>query len=155
MPLLTDMACNPKIDEHDNLGFSYQGENFLIIFNGPFIRIWDLSWHSIKSTDDSYPLLRDAVNYANFSFGPSIVLHSPDEDGSIILSSCIDIPLIRKESYIRGYLESILDSFFGLKQSLTREIARLRSDSHDRTLHDNPIGFDTAALSDPTSPHAN
>lgn len=153
--IFTKMGCNPGINEDQHLSFSYQGENFLIMFNGAFIRIWDLSWHSIKTTDDSYTLMKDATNYANFSFGPTIVLHSPDETGNIILSSRMDIPFIGNMRDGRGYITAILDSFFALKNNLHREITRLKDDPHDRTLHDNPIGFDTASLSDPTSPQAN
>lgn len=155
MNLFTEMSCNPHIDEQENLALSYQGENFLFMFNGPFIRIWDFSWHSIKLTDDNFTLIKDAVNYANFSFGPSIVMHSPDEEGNIVFSSRIDIPLVNLANDMRGYVEVVLDSFFSLKQSLTREVSRLKTDPQDRTLHDNPIGFDTASLSDPTSPQAN
>lgn len=153
--LFTEMSCNPNVDEQENLSCSYQGENFLIMFNGPFIRVWDFSWYTIKPTDDNFTLIKDAVNYANFSFGPSIVMHSPDEDGNVVFSSRIDVPMINIHKDIRGYMESILDSFFSLKNSLSREVTRLKTDPTDRTLHDNPIGFDTAALSDPSSPQAN
>ncbi len=149
------MGCNPSVNEEGHLSFSYQGENFLIMFNGAFIRIWDLSWHSVKPTDDNYTLLKDATNYANFSFGPTIVLHSPDENGNIIFSSRMDIPFVAEMRDAKGYITAILDAFFALKNSLHREIARLKDDPHDRTLHNNPIGFDTASLSDPSSPQAN
>lgn len=153
--ILKGMGCQPSVNEDNNLGFSYQGENFLIMFNGVFIRIWDLSWLSMKNTDDSFTLLKDATNYANFSFGPTIVLHSPDENGNIIFSSRMDIPYSSNMNDGKGYIIALLDSFFGLKNSLHREISRLKDDPHDRTLHDNPIGFDTASLADPSSPQAN
>ncbi|MDE6410690.1 MAG: hypothetical protein K2K81_10690, partial [Muribaculaceae bacterium] len=153
--ILEGMGCNPSLNDERNLGFSYQGENFLIMFNGAFIRIWDLSWHSMKITDDNFTLLKDATNYANFSFGPSIVLHSPDENGNIIFSSRLDVPFSPTINDGKGYISALLDSFFGLKNSLHREITRLKADPKDRTLHDNPIGFDTASLSDPASPQAN
>ena len=155
LKLFTEMSCNPRMDEQENLALSYQGENFLLMFNGPFIRIWDLSWYSVKPTDDNFTLIKDAVNYANFSFGPSIVMHSPDEDGNVVFSSRVDVPLINIVDDIQGYMEVVLDSFFSLKQSLSREINRLKTNPQDRTLHDNPIGFDTASLSDPSSPQAN
>lgn len=155
LKLFTEMSCNPRMDEQENLALSYQGENFLLMFNGPFIRIWDFSWYSVKPTDDNFTLIKDAVNYANFSFGPSIVMHSPDEDGNVVFSSRVDVPLINIVDDIQGYMEVVLDSFFSLKQSLSREINRLKTNPQDRTLHDNPIGFDTASLSDPSSPQAN
>ncbi|MDE5789928.1 MAG: hypothetical protein K2H96_01685 [Muribaculaceae bacterium] len=155
MDLLEDMGCHPSLNEDRNLSFSYQGENFLIMFNGAFLRIWDLSWLSMKNTDDNYTLFKDATNYANFSFGPTVVLHSPDENGNIIFSSRLDIPFAANMNDGKGYITALLDSFFGLKNSLHREINRLKDDPHDRTLHDNPIGFDTASLSDPSSPQAN
>lgn len=153
--IFNELGCNPALDENKNLSLSYQGENFLIMFNGAFLRIWDLSWFSIKPTDDSFPLFKDAINYANFSFGPTIVLHSPDENGNIIFSSRIDIPFFPDFKEPKGYIISMLDTFFGIKTSLHKEVNRLKDDPQDRTLHDNPIGFDTASLQDPLSPQAN
>ncbi|MBD5189206.1 MAG: hypothetical protein HDS95_02890 [Bacteroidales bacterium] len=153
--IFKEMGCNPSVNEDKHLSVSYQGENFLIMFNGAFIRIWDLSWYSIKNVDDNFTLFKDATNYANFSFGPTIVLHSPDENGNIIFSSRFDIPYVSTMHDGKGYIAALLDSFFALKNSLHKEINRLKEDPQDRTLHDNPIGFDTASLSDPSSPQAN
>lgn len=153
--IILRLGSTPKQQDNNSIGFSYQGENFLVMFNGAFLRIWDLSWLSIKPTDDNFTLLKDAVNYANFTFGPTILMHSPDENGDIMFSSRIDIPYFPSHSDNEGYISAYLDSFFGLKNTLHREINRLRDNPHDRTLHDNPIGFDTASLSDPTSPQAN
>lgn len=152
---LRHMNCQPEMNTDQNIEVAYQGENFLIQFNGAFIRIWDLSWFSTKSTDDNFTLLKDAVNYANFSFGPTIIMHSPDENGHILLSSRMDVLFVPEQNDNEGYVSALLDSFFGLKQNLQREVARLKDNPQDRTVIDNPIGFDTATLSDPTSPQAN
>lgn len=153
--ILDKIGSHPTLNEDNNIEFAYQGENFLIILNGAFLRIWDLSWYSIKITDDNFPIIRDAANYANFSFGPVIVMHSPDEQSNVIFSSRLDIPFSSTMYDPEGYLKAILDPFFGIKQSLRKELEHLRDNPQDRTLHENPIGFDTAALTDPTSPQAN
>lgn len=152
---LRNIGCNPRENEDENISVAYQGENFLFQLNGAFIRIWDLSWFATKITDDNYTLLKDAVNYANFSFGPTILMHSPDEDGKIILSSRLDVLYSPFEYDNDGYIAAILDTFFQIKTTLRNEVARLKNDPSDRTLMDNYIGFDTASLSDPSSPQAN
>ncbi|MDE7412999.1 MAG: hypothetical protein K2N05_04295 [Muribaculaceae bacterium] len=152
---LRNIGCNPRENEDENISVAYQGENFLIQLNGAFIRIWDLSWFATKNTDDNFPLLKDAVNYTNFSFGPTIIMHSPDEDGKIIISSRMDVLYSPYEFDNDGYISAILDSFFAIKTTLRSEVTRLINDPSDRTLMNNSIGFDTASLSDPLSPQAN
>ena len=152
---LKKVNCSPELNENMDISVAYQGENFLLQFNGAFIRIWDLSWLRIKNTDDNFTILKDAANYANFSFGPVIIMHSPDDEGRIVVSSRMDILYVPSENDNEGYITSVLDSFFGIKHSLHRELDRLNSDPSDRTLFDNPIGFDTASLSDQSSPQVN
>lgn len=153
--MLRGMGCQPKPADDGNLAVAYQGENFLIQPNGGYLRIWDLNWLSSKATDDDFLLLKDAANYANFSFGPTIVMHAPDEDGNIYVSSRMDIFLMPGLEENQAYVESILNSFFSIKHITHREYMRLKEDPRDRTLDTNPIGFDTASLADPSSPQAN
>lgn len=153
--ILQLIGCNPTLKEKEGISVSYQGENFLFQFNGAFVRIWDFSWFSTKNTSDDFPLLKDAINYSNFSFGPVILMHSPDESGRIMISSRIDIFYDSDSEDNEGFIGAVLDSFFAIKHSLHNEIIRLQGDPQDRTIIVNPIGFDTASLSDPRSPQAN
>lgn len=152
---LREMGCQPESEEDGNVVVSFQGERFLLIFNGAFVRIWDLNWMNTKNTDDDYAMLKDALNYANFSFGPAIVMHAPDVDGNIYISSCFDVVYDPEKNDNKEYLVSILEAFFTIKQILHREYMRLKDNPEDVTLNFNPIGFNTATLSDPDSPQAN
>ena len=153
--ILTDMGCQPLIVENGSISVAYQGEKFFMQMNGTFVRIWDLNWMSCKPTDDDFPIMKDAMNYANFTFGPTIIMHAPETDGEIFISSRMDIHIDPQYPENEIYLKSILDSFFNVKHMMQREFIRLRDDPSDRTMNFNPIGFDTATLSDPTSPQAN
>lgn len=155
MEVLKEMGCQPEQEEDGNVVVSFQGERFLILFNGAFLRIWDLNWMNTKNSDDDFTLLKDAINYSNFSFGPSILMHVPDDDGNIYISSCMDLMYDYEKSDNKEYIVSMLETFFVIKHNLHREYMRLKENPDACTLNPYPLGFDTATLSDPDSPQAN
>lgn len=157
--ILNKLDCQPQINADSNVTVAFQGENFFIQTNGIFLRIWDLNWLNTKEDEDDFAPLRDALNYANFTFGPTIVMHAPDEEGNIYISSRIDIILSPEIEDAEAYIHSILDSFFNLKHMMYREYTRLKGSSRYNPQPSStgltPFGFDPSSLTDPTSPRAN
>lgn len=153
--MMEKRGCQPRINDDHSVAFAYQGEHFVIEPNGAFIRIWDFSWLRIKTNDEYFHVLRDAINYINFQCGPTLILHAPDEEGEVVLSSRLDALYTPDLPKRDEYLSMLLSSFFAVKQGLDAEIKRLKDDPEDLTMHSNPSSLNTEALRNGTSPQAN
>lgn len=77
------LGCQPTKNDDGSLSVSYQGENFHMEFGGMYARVWDPMWSGIKADDPELPEVREAVNAANFNFGPTVVMTAPDDEGVI------------------------------------------------------------------------
>lgn len=152
---LMDMGCQPELTEENHVTVSYQGENFLIMSNGIYFRIWDLNWLSVNMQDDEYFIMKDAANYANFSFGPTIVMHAPDEGGNIYISSRYDVLFSNEIKDRTAYLRSVLDAFFSLKHIMYHEFQRIKENPQYQTINPTGQGFDPSSLSDLKYPQSN
>lgn len=53
----------------------------------------DPMWAGVKADDPDMPKIREAVNAANFNFGPTVVLTAPNDEGVIGFHSRRDIML--------------------------------------------------------------
>ena len=80
---LVNIGCQPTANEDGTLSVQYQGENFHMEFGGMYARVWDPMWAGVKADDPDMPKIREAVNAANFNFGPTVVLTTPNEEGVI------------------------------------------------------------------------
>ena len=112
---LSELGCQPVKNQDGTMNVSYQGENFHMGFGGMYARVWDPCWFGIKADDPEMPQLREAVNAANFNFGPTVVMTAPDEDGVIGFHSRRDIMLHPACPDNTIYIKSVLDSFFDAK----------------------------------------
>ena len=90
---LSEIGCQPEKANDGSINVQYQGETFHMDFGGMYARVWDPMWAGIKANDPDLPQIREAVNAANFNFGPTIVLTSPDENGIIGFHTRRDIML--------------------------------------------------------------
>lgn len=90
---LSNLGCQPTKNEDGTLSVSYQGENFHMEFGGMYARVWDPMWAGVKADDPDMPKIREAVNAANFNFGPTVVLTAPNDEGVIGFHSRRDIML--------------------------------------------------------------
>lgn len=142
--VLKNIGCQP-IKEDDQVRVKYQGEKFVMDFGGRYVRIWDLGWSGIKTDDPEFPMIQKAVNKANYSFGPTVVLTDPDDDGVIYFHSRRDImlhPAVPEEE-LNMFVTSVLDSFFEIKQRVSQQFKQLNTEQAEIHKSRRPVGFAT------------
>ena len=130
---LSEIGCQPEKDNDGSINVQYQGENFHIDFGGMYARVWDPMWAGIKANDPNLPQIREAVNAANFNFGPTIVLSSPDEDGIIGFHTRRDIMLHPLCPDNAQYVKAVLDSFFKAKEQFKGNFQEIKA-SQDKII---------------------
>lgn len=143
--VLRSMGCQPENLDDGVLAVAYQGEAFQIVPNMAYFRIWDASWTSVEANDPDLPKIREAVNRANCSFGPTVVMDNPDENGTIALHSRWDIlfhPALGDEN--GAYMRSVFSAFFNIKEEVRRcyQSLQLKQQTDDKQSR-RPIGFPT------------
>lgn len=140
---LRGIGCQPvpEEDEEDAMNVQYQGEKFYIECGGPYARIWDPAWAQIKTDDPEYPIVREAINATNFSFGPTVVMTRPNDEGIVTIHSRRDIMLHPALPEHEQYVKAVLDSFFEIKGVLRQRLQDLRTSQTNATIPANPGGF--------------
>lgn len=141
--VLSEIGCQPEKDNDGSINVQYQGENFHIDFGGMYARVWDPMWAGIKANDPNLPQIREAVNAANFNFGPTIVLSSPDEDGIIGFHTRRDIMLHPLCPDNAPYVKAVLDSFFEAKEQVKGNFQEIKASQDKIIKKRRPIGFNT------------
>lgn len=140
---LSEIGCQPEKDNDGSINVQYQGENFHIDFGGMYARVWDPMWAGIKANDPNLPQIREAVNAANFNFGPTIVLTSPDENGIIGFHTRRDIMLHPLCPDNAAYVKAVLDSFFKAKEQVKGNFQEIKASQDKIIKKRRPIGFNT------------
>jgi hypothetical protein len=138
---LKAIGCQPEVDKDGSVSVSYQGENFIIEFGGVYARVWDPEWASMNVEHPDMQKLREAVNVANFYFGPTVVMSRPDDEGNVSLHSRIDIMLHTSFPYNEIYIKSVLDSFFDAKAAVRNNLQALSADQAEAQKKRRPVGF--------------
>ena len=141
--VLSEIGCQPEKDNDGSINVQYQGENFHIDFGGMYARVWDPMWAGIKANDPDLPQIREAVNAANFNFGPTIVLTSPDENGIIGFHTRRDIMLHPLCPDNAPYVKAVLDSFFEAKEQVKGNFQEIKASQDKIIKKRRPIGFNT------------
>lgn len=143
---LSNIGCQPTKNDDGSLSVQYQGENFHMEFAGRYARVWDPMWAGVKADDPDLPKIREAVNSANFSFGPTVVLTAPDRDGVIGIHSRRDIMLHPACPENELFVRAVLDSFFNAKESVHTNFQKLCNCQTNTQTKRRPVGF-TADMS--------
>ena len=138
---LTQIGCQPTVNEDDTVGVTYQGENFQIVFGGHYAQIWDLGWASVNVNDQELPTIREAVNSANFSFGPTVVITNADENGNMYLHSRMGLLLLPEIPDMDDYLRSSLNLFFRTKESVRQNYHQIKFEQQKSSEKRRPVGF--------------
>ena len=141
--VLSEIGCQPEKDNDGSINVQYQGETFHMDFGGMYARVWDPMWAGIKANDPDLPQIREAVNAANFNFGPTIVLSSPDEDGIIGFHTRRDIMLHPSCPDNAQYVKAVLDSFFEAKEQVKGNFQEIKASQDKIIKKRRPIGFNT------------
>lgn len=140
---LCEIGCQPEKDNDGSINVQYQGETFHMDFGGMYARVWDPMWAEIKANDPDLPQIREAVNAANFNFGPTIVLTSPDENGIIGFHTRRDIMLHPLCPDNAPYVKAVLDSFFEAKERVKGNFQEIKASQDKIIKKRRPIGFNT------------
>ena len=140
---LNQLGCQPHTNEDGSLSVQYQGENFNMEFGGMYARVWDPMWAGVKADDPDMPKIREAVNAANFNFGPTVVLTAPNEEGVIGFHSRRDIMLHPACPDNVPFVKAVLDSFFDAKEQVRNSFQQINAKQMEAQKNRRPVGFTT------------
>lgn len=140
---LNALGCQPTKNDDGTLSVSYQGENFHMEFGGMYARVWDPMWAGFKADDPDMPQIREAVNAANFNFGPTVVLTTPNDEGVIGLHSRRDIMLHPACPDNVPFVKAVLDSFFDAKEEVRNRYQQINARQMEVKKNRRPVGFAT------------
>ena len=140
---LSAIGCQPTKNDDGTLSVSYQGENFHMEFGGMYARVWDPMWAGVKADDPDMPKIRDAVNAANYNFGPTVVLTSPNDEGVIGFHSRRDIMLHPSCPDNVPFVKAVLDSFFDAKEEVRNRYQQINAQQMEAKKNRRPVGFTT------------
>lgn len=146
---LCELGCQPTKNDDGSIIVQYQGENFIMEFGERYVRIWDPQWSAIKADNPELPQVREAVNSANFNFGPTVVMTPPDENGVIEFHSRYDIMLHPACPDNPSYVRATLDYFFMAKEHVVSIFDQLKQDQSEAHKNRRPVGFATEPTDTP------
>ena len=127
------MGCDPiESEEIDHIYIKFQGENFLIIPNIRFLRIWDLPFNEVNMLDTNLSLIIETINKTNYSMGPTIILSDPDEYGIRHIQSRMDLVFGPFIPDAENYLSAIFDLFFQAKYNLNIRLEKCLDPSGEK-----------------------
>lgn len=138
---LNELGCQPTKNDDETISVRYQGENFQMEFGGMYCSVWDPMWFVIKVDDPNLPNVKEAVNIANFNFGPTVVMTHPNDEGHIWLHSRSDILLHPACPDNVAYVKAVLDSFFTAKDNVRNQIRQLNAQQMEDRKKRRPVGF--------------
>ena len=144
---LTQIGCQPTVNEDETVAVTYQGEHFQIDFGGLYAQIWDLGWAGVNANDPELPKIREAVNHTNFDFGPTVVMTNPDDNGTMYFHNRLGILLHPDIPEIDNYLRSNLDMFFRAKESVRQNFQQITIEQQKAREKRRPVGFTSSTES--------
>lgn len=140
---LSQLGCQPTANDDGTISVQYQGENFHMEFGGMYARVWDPMWAGIKADDPELPKVREAINAANYNFGPTVVLTAPDKEGVIGFHSRRDIMLHPACPDNVPFVKAVLDSFFDAKEQVRSNFQQINAKQMEQQKNRRPVGFTT------------
>lgn len=146
---LNNLGCQPTANEDGSLSVQYQGENFHMEFGGMYARVWDPMWAGVKADDPELPQILEAVNAANFNFGPTVVLTAPNDEGVIGFHSRRDIMLHPACPDNEPFVKAVLDSFFDAKEQVRSNFQQIIAKQMKAKKNRRPVGFTTPTENNP------
>lgn len=127
---LTKIGCQYEIYPDDgNIGFGYQGENFVATANNEewYVRVWDTFWGHVDLYDvNEVSRLKKAVNHANINCA-TMTIYTINEEGKCVDVHCKStFPFMAQMSNLEDYLRNELGDFFTAHHLVGSEMAKLR-----------------------------
>ncbi len=138
-------------EDHTVINFSgkYQEENFLVSAapNTAYIRVYDLPWLDIKTSDPNMSHVMEAINDTNSKSGNhSVIVSDPDEKGvrNVYTCSVTILPEYKPVEYLDSLMCDMLNSKRTFADCTTRQRPWLKQARH-------PIGFNAIQHKDADS----
>ncbi|MDE6479377.1 MAG: hypothetical protein K2L45_03830 [Muribaculaceae bacterium] len=141
--ILKKIGCQPIVEDRQTVSVKYQGENFQFYANGIMVNIYDLPWSEFYINDPNAQKIRDAINKANFSTLPMVLMMAPDKDGKVNVLSRYETILHPSCSINDEFIQYILNSFFTAQREVRGNVAELISQQQQPSANRRPVGFDT------------
>lgn len=125
---LEDIGCQYEINDNNDIAFKYQGEEFKIEASNDSRIIWiyNVSWTGIETNDTDADCLKQAINKANENSAITNLYTTSKEKGIIAVHCQMATYFAYNIPNYRGYLKSILDTFFFVHQRVRDEFESLR-----------------------------
>ena len=143
--ILKEIGCRIHEESDGTLYALYKGETFQMMFRKTYAQIWDPTWSSIEADDLELPKIREAINRANFSSGPTVVMTPPDEKGVINLHSRLDIMLHPACPDNAIFVQAALESCFSIKDRVRDKVQEIDAQQQEAPKKHRPIGFTTGS----------
>ncbi|MDE5813222.1 MAG: hypothetical protein K2H72_02950 [Muribaculaceae bacterium] len=141
--ILKELGCQPTLEDENTIEVKYQGENFHFIVNGILVNIYDLPWTHFNIKDPNAQKMREAINYANFSTLPMVLMMAPDENGDVNVLSRYQTILHESCSVNKDYVTYILNNFFLAQREVRQNCNELIAKQEQPSKSRRPVGFDT------------
>lgn len=116
--ILNELGCSPYEEEDGSYHLMFQGEHFVMEFCDLYVQIWDPSWSHVNVNDLNLPIVKLAMNLANFAFGPTLLISEPNDEGNLIIHTRYGIVLHPAIPQITNYVRETLKMFFRAKETM-------------------------------------
>lgn len=129
MALLEAMAklqAHTVVNEDGSIHAWYQGKSIEILISNHFVRIWDTYWRTYTPNDPE-PLLREAVNAANFGPLATLILSESEDKELTYLHTRIDFMFPPGIPYPEEFLLAHLKELDRIQVSLDTHLQALNS----------------------------
>lgn len=141
--ILKKLGCQPDVEDRQTVNVKYQGENFQFYANGIIVNIYDLPWSHFNINAPNAQKIREAINKANFSTLPMVLMTVPDEDGDVQILSRYETILHSSCTVNEDYVHYILDSFFSAKRQVHEICLEIATQQQKPAENRRPVGFAT------------
>ena len=128
---LDKMRCEHVEEDDIRIGFTYQGENFVIdaVNDSMFINVYDPWWFELSMNGDieDFSRMQKAVNLANCE-GTSTVIYTYNKgEGLVGVHTKKNILFTKEISELDKYLTGVLESFFRTQRFVVSEMDKLKN----------------------------
>ena len=129
MDALVEMQCKPKVDEHDNITFSFQGGNFMVDASDgcKFVVVYYPFWFTFEPGDiELLAACQKAVNRANNKYGCTTFYSIYNDNNLVALHTKKHFVMISEIPAIGEYLQSQLADFFRSSNEVLAQLEKVK-----------------------------
>ena len=148
MEILKKFGCQPIQVEDHSFYVMYQGETFQFFVKGYIVNIYDLPWSNFNINNPKAPMIEAAINNANFTTIPMLLMTEPDENGEVDILSRYQTVIHPSCTVNVKYITYILNCFFLAKQEFREKYLDSLEYQQQQPQNRRPVGFATDSESE-------